>query len=78
MLSDGTDSAVISMVFEGEAPSKDELAVRILDELKGNGQFIDADVFTYCGYTLVIARTAGPLRDRFSSRARITRSSGAR
>lgn len=73
-----TDNAV-ALVFEDSPPDGDSLKSIVRDSLKSNGlcpwNGFDADIFTYKGRTLVLARPVPPLLARPSlSRARLRRS----
>ena len=74
MLSDAASDKVAALVRSGEALSNDEL-ISIVNSARlqcRNG--IQADVFTYNGRTLVLARPAPPLLSRPTlSHARLKR-----
>ena len=74
MLSDAASDEVAALVRSGEALSNDEL-ISIVNSARlqcRNG--IQADVFTYNGRTLVLARPAPPLLSRPTlSHARLKR-----
>ena len=78
MLSGAAGDSAAAVIFEGDDMPDDVLAGCIRQELTLSERCIEADVFTYDGRTLVIARPAAPLRDRFSANMRIKRNGGTR
>lgn len=76
MLSGAAGDSAAAVIFEEDDMPDDVLAGCIRHELPFSERCIEADVFTYEGCTLVIARPAAPLRDRFSANMRIKRNGG--
>ena len=78
MLSGAAGDSAAAVIFDGDDMPDDVLAGCFRQELPLSERCIEADVFTYAGRTLVIARPAAPLHDRFSASMRIKRNSGTR
>lgn len=76
MLSGSAEDTAAAVIFNGDDIPDDVLAGCIREQMQLNGHCIEADIFTYGGHTLAIARPAAPLQDRFSANMRIRRSVG--
>ena len=72
MLSNEENEASAIIISNEGALSDEQLSSLLQDAIPG--QSIDADVFTYGGQTLVIARSSPPLSSRFSARLLIKHS----